>query len=74
MPILPDGFIASPVVGIPDRQGSVKPFHIAGSLVVPGMRAVAADTGAPAVLEAVVWLDVPGEYPGLEHGPRLAVG
>ena len=38
------------------------------------MRAVAADTGAPAILEAAVWLDIPGEDPGLKHGAGLAVG
>ena len=74
MPILTDGLIAAPVVGIPHRQGSLKPFHIAGSLVVPGVWAVAADTGAPAILEAVMGLDVPGEDPRLKHGPGLAVG
>ena len=38
------------------------------------MWAVAADTGAPAILEAVVWLDIPGEDPRLKHGAGLAVG
>ena len=38
------------------------------------MRAVAADTGAPAILKTVVGLDIPGEYPRLQHGPGLAVG
>ena len=74
MPILTDGLIATPVVGIPHRQGSLKPLDVARSLVVAGVWAVAADTGAPAVLEAVVWLDIPGEDPCLEHGPGLAVG
>ena len=74
MPILPDRLIAAPVVGIPYRQGSLKPFHIAGSLVIASVWTVAADTGAPAILEAVVWLDIPGEDPCLEHGPGLAVG
>ena len=74
VPVLTDGRITAPVVGIPHRQGSLKPFHVARSLVVPGVRAVAADTGAPAVLKAVVWLDIPGEDPRLKHGPGLAVG
>ena len=74
VPILTDGLIAAPVVGVPHRQGSLKPFHIAGPVVVPGMRTIAADTGAPAILEAVMGLDIPGEDPRLEHGPRLAVG
>ena len=38
------------------------------------MRAVAADTGAPAILEAMVGLEVPGEDPRLKHGAGLAVG
>ena len=62
------------MVGIPHRQGSLEPFHIARSLVVAGVWAVAADTGAPAILEAVMGLDIPGEDPRLKHGARLAVG
>ena len=62
------------MVGIPHRQGSLKPLDVTGAVVVPGMGAVAADTGAPAILEAVVWLDIPGEDPRLKHGPGLAVG
>ena len=38
------------------------------------MWAVAADTGAPAILEAMVGLEVPGEDPRLKHGAGLAVG
>ena len=74
MPILTDRLITAPVVGIPHRQGSMKPFHVAGSLVIAGVWAVAADTGAPAILEAVMGLDVPGQDPRLKHGPGLAVG
>jgi len=74
MPVLPDGSIAAPVVGIPHRQGSLKPFHIAGSLVIAGVWTVAADTGAPAILEAVMGLDITRQDPRLEHGPGLAVG
>ena len=37
------------------------------------MAAVAADTGAPAVLECHVWLDISGEDPCLKHGAGLAV-
>ena len=74
VPVLPYGRIAAPVVGIPHRQGSLKPLDVAGSLVVAGVWAVAADTGAPAILETVMGLDVPGEDPRLKHGARLAVG
>jgi len=62
------------VVGIPDGERRLKPLDVARSLVVPGVRAVAADTGAPAILEAMVRLDVPGKDPRLKHGPGLAVG
>ena len=51
----------------------MKPFHVAGSLVIAGVWAVAADTGAPAILEAVMGLDVPGKDPRLKHGAGLAV-
>ena len=74
VPILPDRFITAPVVGIPDGERRLKPFHITGSLVIAGVWAVAADTGAPAIFEAMVRLDVPGEDPRLKHGPGLAVG
>ena len=74
VPVLPYGRIAAPVVGIPDGERRLKPFHIAGSLVIAGVWAVAADTGAPAILEAMVRLDIPGEDPRLKHGPGLAVG
>ena len=74
MPILTDRLIAAPVVGIPHRQGSMKPLDVAGAIVGPGVGTVAADTAAPVVLECFVWLDVPGEDPRLEHGPGLAVG
>jgi len=73
MPILPDVGIAAPVVGIPDGKGSLKPLDVAGSLVVPGVRAVTADTGAPAILETMVGLDIPRENPRLEHGAGLPV-
>ena len=74
VPVVPYGRIAAPVVGIPDGERRLKPFHIAGSLVIASVWTVAADTGAPAILEAVVWLDIPGEDPRLKHGPGLAVG
>ena len=38
------------------------------------MWAVTADTTAPAILETVMGLDVPGKDPRLKHGPGLAVG
>lgn len=62
------------MVGIPHRQGSVKPLDVARALVVPGVWAVAADTSPPAILEALVWLDITGENPRLEHGASLAIG
>ena len=74
MPVLPDGLIAAPVVGIPHRQGSMKPLDVTGAVIGPGVGTVAADTAAPVVLECFVWLDVPGEDPRLEHGAGLAVG
>ena len=61
------------MVGIPYRQGSMKPLDVAGAVIGPGVGTVAADTAAPGVLECFVWLDIPGEDPGLEHGPGLAV-
>ena len=38
------------------------------------MRAVAADTGAPAILKTMMGLDIPRKDPRLKHGPGLAVG
>ena len=52
----------------------MKPLDVAGAVIGPGVGTVAADTAAPIILECFVWLDVPGEDPGLEHGPGLAVG
>ena len=74
MPILPDRFITAPAVGIPHRQGSMKPLDVTGAVIGPGVGTVAADTAAPVVLECFVRLDVPGEDPRLKHGPGLAVG
>ena len=61
------------MVGIPHRQGSTPPADITGSLVVASVWTVAADTGSPAILKAVVWLDIPGEDPCLKHGAGLTV-
>ena len=62
------------MVGIPHRQGSTPPADITGSLVVASVWTVAADTGTPAIFEAVMGLDITWQDPRLKHGPGLAVG
>lgn len=74
VPIATNWSIIAPLVAAPDAQRRLIPANVAGTIVVTGVRTIAADATALAILESLIGLYILSQDPSLQHRSCLAIG